>query len=83
MADPAEKLAQMERFLSILKELQNDRKRMIERMAGLQAEAEEAGFSELASKLGEHSSTAAKNFEKLDGVLEDFEMERNRLQNES
>ena len=82
MAEPADKLAQMERFLSILKELQHDRKKMIERMARLQGEAQEAGFGELAVKLGEASSTAAQNFEKLDAVLDDFEMERNRLHNE-
>jgi len=73
----------MERFLSMLKELQHDRKKMIERMARLQGETEAAGFGELGAKLGEASATAAQNFEKLDAVLGDFEMERNRLKNES
>jgi len=82
MTDISDKLTQMERFLSIIKELQHDRKIMIERMARLQSETETAGFSTLAVKLGEASSTAAKNFEKLDAVLGDFEMERNRLRNE-
>lgn len=82
MAETPDTLTQIERFLSILKELQHDRKRMIERMAGLQSETETAGFNELAGKLGEASSTAAKNFEKLDAVLHDFEIERNRLRNE-
>lgn len=82
MTDTSDKLAQMERFLSIIKELQHDRKFMIERMARLQSETETAGFDKLAVKLGEAASTAAKNFEKLDGVLADFEMERNRLRNE-
>ena len=82
MAEPTDKLAQMERFLSILKELQHDRKKMIERMARLQGESEAAGFPQLAAKLGEASSTAAQTFEKLDAVLTDFEMERNRLKNE-
>jgi len=36
----------------------------------------------LAVRLGGASSTAAQNFEKLDAVLDDFEMERNRLKNE-
>jgi len=54
---------------------------MIERMARLQSETGTAGFDKLAVKLGEASSTAAKHFEKLDTVLGDFEIERNRLRN--
>jgi len=77
MAEPADKLAQMERFLSILEELQHDRKKMIERMAPLQGEAEQAGFGALVAKLGEASAKAVQNFEKLDAVLGDFEMQRN------
>lgn len=54
---------------------------MIERMARLQSETGTAGFDKLAVKLGEAASTAAKHFEKLDTVLGDFEIERNRLRN--
>lgn len=73
----------MDRFLSILKELQHDRKVMIERLARFQSEADAAGFDELATMFGGMSSSAALTFEKLDGVLADFQMERNRVSNES
>ena len=77
------KLEQMERFLSILNELQNTRKKMVERFAALQMETEQAGFAELSAKLGEASAATAKNFEKLDSVLHDFEIKRNQLKNEA
>jgi len=76
------KFEEMERFLSMLKELQATRRKMIERFASLQSEMETAGFQEISVKLGETSASASKNFEKLDAVVHDFEIERNRFKNE-
>lgn len=73
----------MDRFLSILKELQHTRVKMVERFAALQSETEQAGFPDLSAKLGEASAATAKNFEMLDSVLGDFEIKRNQLKNEA
>ena len=77
-----QKLEQMERFLSVMKDIQSTRRKMVERFAALQSETETAGFTELSAKLGETSASAAKNFEKFDAVVHDFEIERNRFKNE-
>lgn len=73
----------MDRFLSILTELQHTRVKMVERFAALQSETEQAGFSDLSAKPGEASAATAKNFEMLDSVLGDFEITRNQLKNEA
>ncbi|MDP2136721.1 MAG: hypothetical protein Q8J74_02595 [Candidatus Didemnitutus sp.] len=74
MSELADKLAEMDRFLSILTELQHDKKRMIERLARFQGEADAAGFKDLAAKFGDAWSSASLTFTKLDTVHSDFQV---------
>ncbi len=82
MSEIEDKLAEMDRFLSILTELQHDKKRMVERLARFQGEADAAGFKDLSAKFGEAWSSASLTFTKLETVHSNFKMERNKTANE-
>lgn len=77
------KLDIMNRLLTNLKDVQNSRKQLIERLASLVGETETSGFDELSKKLGDSFSNASQNHEDFEEIIHDFELERNRLMNES
>lgn len=81
-----EKLQKRREFLSQLlpklDEIKNVQQSLIEKLAGVQSELMSAGEDSLSSKVGEVFSNESKNQEALKKILDDLEMELNRLRNQ-
>ena len=73
----------LEGLLTSLKDVEGRQQDLIEKLAGAQLQATEAGLEALAESIGRPFSDAAKTGEALSELVKDLEMERNRVRNQA
>jgi hypothetical protein len=83
MAEEKNKIAILEEQMNEFKDTHNNITGLVEKIAGVQAKLQENEFKSFADAAGEIFSLASDAAMKLQAVMHDMELERNRLRNEA